>query len=226
MDVTPNSESSLQNQPQSHIHLPKDMLDLKHLHFPKFKHEHPPVIDVNQVADDRLTLGQKVADSVAATVGSWRFIIIQSILLLLWLVLNSIAWAYRWDIYPFILLNLALSFQAAYSAPFVMMSQNRQSEKDRITAQNDYATDVKGEQEIGHMMEHLDHQDSLTLQIVQGLEVQNERLIQQEKLTLEIVQNLATQNERMKGQHEEMMAHLRRLDPEIAQQLGAEQEQG
>lgn len=214
MDTTPSTEST------THTH------STTHLHFSKFRHEHPPVIDVNQATDERLTMGQKVADAVASTVGSWRFIIIQSTILLIWLIINSLAWSFKWDPYPFILLNLALSFQAAYAAPFVMMSQNRQSEKDRLTAQNDYTTDVKGEQEIGHMMEHLDHQDTLTLQIVQELAVQNERLIQQEKLTLEIVQHLATQNELMKGQHEEMMAHLRRLDPEIAQQLGVEQEQG
>jgi uncharacterized membrane protein len=213
MDITSSTEST------SYTHM------TTHLHFPKFRHEHPPVIDVNQVTDERLTMGQKVADSVAATVGSWRFIIIQSTILLIWLVINSLAWSFKWDPYPFILLNLALSFQAAYAAPFVMMSQNRQSEKDRLTAQNDYATDVKGEQEIGHMMEHLDHQDTLTLQIVQGLEVQNERLIQQEKLTLDIVQRLEAQNERMKAQHEEMMAHLRRLDPALPQQLGDNMQQ-
>ncbi len=218
MDITPDSQSLGQDQRQSHSHMSKDLLDLKHLHFPKFRHEHPPVIDVNQVADEQMTRGQKIADAVASNVGSWRFIIIQSTILLMWLILNSIAWAYKWDPYPFILLNLALSFQAAYSAPFVMMSQNRQAEKDRLTAQNDYLTDVKGEQEIGHMMEHLDHQDTLTLQVVQRLEAQ-------EKLTLEIVQHLEAQNERMKAQHEEMMAHLRRLDPAVAAQLGADIQQ-
>ena len=59
---------------------------------PAFKHEHPPAQNVNDVADDKLTLGQKVADSVASTVGSWKFIIIQSIILLIWLILNSLAW--------------------------------------------------------------------------------------------------------------------------------------
>jgi uncharacterized membrane protein len=182
-------------------------------HFSKFKHEHPPIIDVNHEVDNKYSTGQRIADAVASTVGSWRFIIIQSTILLIWLILNSLAWSFKWDPYPFILLNLALSFQAAYAAPFVMMSQNRQAEKDRLTAQNDYTTDVKGEQEICHMMDHLDHQDTLTLQIVQDLKGQNERLILQEKLTHEIVQHLTEQAELMKGQHQEMMAHLRRLDP-------------
>ena len=70
-----------------------------------------------------LTIGQKVADSVASTMGSWRFIIIQSIILLVWIALNVTAFIQQWDPYPFILLNLALSFQAAYAAPFIMMSQ-------------------------------------------------------------------------------------------------------
>jgi len=118
-----------------------------------------------------------------------------------------------------------LSFQAAYAAPFIMISQNRQAEKDRLTAQNDYLTDMKGEEETRHMMEHLDHQDALTLEIVQRLEAQNERLTGQEKLILEVVQRLEEQNARMKGQHEEMMAHLRRLDPTLAQKLEGDVQQ-
>ncbi|HXQ47250.1 MAG TPA: DUF1003 domain-containing protein, partial [Caulobacteraceae bacterium] len=85
---------------------------------------------------DELTLGQRVADGVAATMGSWPFIIGQSIILALWIALNVTAFVERWDPYPFILLNLALSFQAAYAAPFIMMSQNRQQEIDRKQAEN------------------------------------------------------------------------------------------
>ena len=73
------------------------------------------------------TLGQKVADQVAAGMGSWPFIIVQSALLAVWIVLNVVGYVKHWDPYPFILLNLALSFQAAYAAPFIMMSQNRQA---------------------------------------------------------------------------------------------------
>lgn len=92
--------------------------------------------------------GQRVADWVAATVGSWRFIIIQSCLLLVWIVLNVTGYVLSWDPYPFILLNLALSFQAAYTAPIIMMSQNRQSEIDRQHAEFDYRVNVKAELEI------------------------------------------------------------------------------
>ena len=97
---------------------------------------------------ERLTLGQRVADIVAASMGSWRFIIIQSAVLLVWIVLNITAYVNRWDPYPFILLNLALSFQAAYAAPFIMMSQNRQQDIDRKKAENDYNINVKAELEI------------------------------------------------------------------------------
>lgn len=75
-----------------------------------------------------LTPGAMLADRVAETVGSWRFIVIQSVLLGIWIMLNMIAFINHWDPYPFILLNLVLSFQAAYAAPIIMMSQNRQSE--------------------------------------------------------------------------------------------------
>jgi len=81
-----------------------------------------------------LTVGQRIADTVAATMGSWTFIIIQSVILLVWIILNVTAYVQQWDPYPFILLNLALSFQAAYAAPFIMMSQNRQQDIDRKAA--------------------------------------------------------------------------------------------
>jgi len=98
--------------------------------------------------DARLTLGQRVADDVAAGMGSWRFIIIQTTVLAIWVALNLTAWVRHWDPYPFILLNLALSFQAAYAAPFIMMSQNRQGDIDRRKAQEDYRINIKAELEI------------------------------------------------------------------------------
>jgi uncharacterized membrane protein len=95
-----------------------------------------------------LTPGAALADWVAETVGSWPFILVQSVLLAIWIALNVIAFVKHWDPYPFILLNLVLSFQAAYAAPIIMMSQNRQSEIDRRNAQNDYRINVKAELEI------------------------------------------------------------------------------
>src|SRR5580698_8467254 len=105
---------------------------------------------------DALTLGQKVADQVAATMGSWKFIIIQSAILFFWIVLNVTAYVQRWDPYPFILLNLALSFQAAYAAPFIMMSQNRQQDIDRQAAENDYEVNIKAELEIELLHQKID----------------------------------------------------------------------
>lgn len=104
--------------------------------------------------DDR-TLGQRVADRTAHTIGSWPFIIVQTGFVLAWLTLNLTAWVRNWDPYPFILLNLMFSVQAAYAAPILMMSQNRQAERDRYQAQADFETDVKAESGIEDLQKHL-----------------------------------------------------------------------
>ena len=193
MDITPASPVSRgANAQAQHVH--KNLLEGIHFKFPTFKHDHPAVIDVNRVADERLTVGQKVADGVAATIGSWRFIIIQGIVLTLWILLNSLAFTFHWDNYPYVLCNLALSFEAAFSAPFIMMSQNRQAEKDRIMAESDYHTNTKSEEETRNIMEHLDHQDVVIMEIIK----------------------------RMEAQHEEVLHHLARLDPELARRLGVD----
>lgn len=88
------------------------------------------------------TFGQKLADSVANGMGSWRFIIFQTIFVGAWMVLNVIAFIHHWDLYPYILLNLLFYTQAAYTAPIIMMAQNRQSGRDRAQAANDYRTNV------------------------------------------------------------------------------------
>src|SRR5437588_1532385 len=174
MDITPSSDALVQKRTYVHQHEHKGLLEGIHFKFPKFKHEHPPVIDVNEVADERMTIGQRVADKVASTVGSWRFIIIMSILLLAWLILNSVAWIFHWDSYPFILLNLALSFQAAYAAPFIMMSQNRQAAIDRAAAQTDYHINAKAELEIELLHQKMDllreTEVSELIQIIRKLE--------------------------------------------------------
>jgi uncharacterized membrane protein len=102
------------------------------------------------------TCGQRLADAVAATVGSWRFIILQSTAIVLWIGGNAMTGHGAWDPYPFILLNLLLSFQAAYTAPAIMMSQNRQSEQDRRHAETDYEINVKAELEIELLHEKID----------------------------------------------------------------------
>ena len=106
--------------------------------------------------EQALTIGQSIADKVAATMGSWRFIIIQSTILIGWIALNITAYINHWDPYPFILLNLALSFQAAYAAPFIMMSQNRQQDVDRKNAESDYQINIKAELEIELLHQKID----------------------------------------------------------------------
>ena len=139
-----------------------------------YKHNHPPLRNPLEEDEAQAGLGQRVA----AAVGSWPFIITQSVVLMLWIAGNvwmAIAYAQHraghqpFDPYPFILLNLMLSFQAAYTGPVVMMSQNRQSEKDRLTAQNDYQVNQKAEEEIKVILDHLVHQDRMLMAILDRL---------------------------------------------------------
>lgn len=174
----------------------KHLIEGVHFRFPKFQHDHPTIINVNEVADEKLTRGQRVADRVATGMGSWRFIIIQSVIVVVWIISNVWLLTHPFDPYPLILLNLLFSTQAAYAAPVIMMSQNRQAAKDRLMAESDYHCNVKGEEEIRHIMDHLNHQDDLILQIVKHLE----------------------------EQHMEMREQLARLDPAMAKQLGADEE--
>jgi len=109
--------------------------------------------------------------------GSWSFIIIQSLILSGWIALNAIAFLGHWDPYPFILLNLALSFQAAYAAPIIMMSQNRQADKDRLMAEHDYQINMKAEEEVKSIMQHLEQQDEVMIDILRRLEAQHEALL-------------------------------------------------
>jgi uncharacterized membrane protein len=99
--------------------------------------------------------GERAADWVAATMGSWRFIVGQSVLLACWIAFNALN-GRAFDPYPFILLNLVLSFQAAYSAPIIMMSQNRQSDIDRRRSIEDFEVNQKAELEIETLHQKLD----------------------------------------------------------------------
>ena len=103
-----------------------------------------------------LTPGERFSDLVAEIVGSWRFILIQSGLLVVWLIANVALGGGAWDPYPFILLNLMLSFQAAYTAPIIMMSQNRQADIDRIRSIADYQVNIRSEAEISLLHEKID----------------------------------------------------------------------
>jgi uncharacterized membrane protein len=103
------------------------------------------------------TVGERVADHVASFIGSWQFIIIQSVIFAIWVVINSL-WlfsAYQFDPYPFILFNLFMSAEAAYSSPLILMSQNRQADRDREHAQHDYATNLAAKEEIEQVLREL-----------------------------------------------------------------------
>jgi len=97
---------------------------------------------------ESLSYGDRLADTVASGMGSWRFIIIQSAIVVVWMSLNLVGFFYHWDTYPFILLNLLFSTQAVYAATIIMMSQNRQSERDRAQAHADYQTNLEAKREI------------------------------------------------------------------------------
>ncbi|WP_333876528.1 DUF1003 domain-containing protein [Methylobacter sp.] len=109
--------------------------------------------------DKNTTFGQRAADAVAAFGGSWTFIILFALILIVWIILNSfilVKYSDSFDPYPYILLNLFLSMLAAIQAPIILMSQNRQAEKDRLNAEHDYEVNLKSELEIMMLHEKMD----------------------------------------------------------------------
>ena len=108
------------------------------------------------------TFGNRLADKVAREMGSWRFIIIQTIFVFIWMILNIVGFMHHWDVYPFILLNLLFSTQAAYAAPIIMMSQNRQSERDRKKAEANYKVNLKSKDQLDKLSKlHIDQKEEL-----------------------------------------------------------------
>src|SRR3984893_10406948 len=104
-----------------------------------------------------MTTGARIADRVATFIGSWRFIIIQSGIFVVWVIFNTL-WlveAWQFDPYPFILFNLFMSAEAAYASPLILMSQNRQAERDREQAQHDYDTNIAAKEEIETVLKEL-----------------------------------------------------------------------
>lgn len=102
-----------------------------------------------------LTRGQVAADKLAAVVGSWKFVIGQGIFLVIWFVLNSVAWSYHWDHYPYVLANLFMSAEAAFTGPVIMMSANRAAEMDRQILQRDYLEDTETNRIVEAIAKHL-----------------------------------------------------------------------
>ncbi|HXD99744.1 MAG TPA: DUF1003 domain-containing protein [Candidatus Acidoferrum sp.] len=106
------------------------------------------VQNVDDVYRETLKPLDRVAIKVAAVVGSWKFIIWQSVFFAVWIVLNLVGWSRSWDPYPFILMNLVLSLEAAYTAPLVMMAQNRDAERDRLMMLQDFETNRRAAEEV------------------------------------------------------------------------------
>lgn len=136
--------------------------------------------DINNLIDDSLTIGQKLADGLASFAGSWSFIIFFGLLVSGWVAVNVIQLSFgTFDPYPFILLNLILSMTAALQAPIIMMSQNRQEDKDRIRSDQDYHVNLKTEILIEEILLRLD-----------GLEEQNNRLLKHLKKDEAIIKSI------------------------------------
>jgi uncharacterized membrane protein len=126
--------------------------------------------NVHVIQQEQLTFGQRVSDKLADVAGSWTFIFGFGLTLVVWVFLNTAALFHHWDKYPYILLNLFLSMLAAIQAPVIMMSQNRQEDRDRIRAEHDYEVNLKAEIEIQQLHQKLDElrekqwNDLLTIQ--------------------------------------------------------------
>ncbi|MBT4539062.1 DUF1003 domain-containing protein [Candidatus Woesearchaeota archaeon] len=120
-------------------------------------HKHPTKHKNHPVFRQRLTAGQKAADTVARLGGSWGFLGVFAIILIIWIVANAVLLSAKpFDPYPFILLNLCLSVVAAMQAPIILMTQNRQAERDRIDAHYDHAVNRKAEREIQQILKDIE----------------------------------------------------------------------
>ena len=140
--------------------------------------DQPLSIDIDKQQDEKKTFGDRVADKVSEVAGSWGFIIGFSAFLIFWIILNGYILINPIDEYPFILLNLLLSCLAALQAPVIMMSQNRQAEKDSLRNQNDYRIDLKSElilEQIAEKVEKINQNQAKIMKRLDDLEgVQDE----------------------------------------------------
>ena len=136
----------------------------------RHQHDHPPVRDLNREVDRKQTLPERIGSDFARLVGSWVFVIAQLGLMVVWAVLNAIGSLAHWDGYPFHLLNLVLSLEAVLFVALVLMALNRMYDRERMRAQHEYELDVKAEEELKALMNHLMAQDEILLQIVNRLD--------------------------------------------------------
>lgn len=145
--------------------------------------------NTDHAVDQKLSYGQRLADKIASFGGSWKFIIIFMSFIFIWMCINIIFLVSRaFDPYPFILLNLILSCLAALQAPVIMMSQNRQEEKDREKAQNDYLVNLKSELEIRTLHEKIDHL----------MQYQHERLLEVQEIQVDMMKELMAEIQKIR----------------------------
>ncbi len=138
---------------------------LDHLRSPRRGHRHP----VNQLQIDQASLGERLADHIAAGIGSWTFLIVQSVAVVAWVVLNVIGFVEHWDPYPFILLNLLFSVQAAYTGPVLLLASNRQSQKDRLTLEHAAQEADQNEQTTLTILAEIRRNTEMTIKILEHL---------------------------------------------------------
>ena len=136
----------------------------------KHQHDHPPVRDLNREVERKLTFADRVADDFARLVGSWIFVLAQAGIVVVWVGLNALNLIRPWDRYPFLFLNFVLGLEVAVWVSLVLMALNRLADRDRLRAQHDYELNVKAEEELKALMNHLMHQDEILLQIVNRLD--------------------------------------------------------
>ena len=140
--------------------------------------------NIEEQFERKLTFGERLSDQIASFGGSWRFIILFGVVLVLWIILNAALLLNRgFDPYPFILLNLILSCLAAMQAPIIMMSQNRAELRDRLRSENDYKINLKAELEIRHLHEKIDHL----------LRRQYNRLFEIQQIQIELLEEISRQ---------------------------------
>ena len=140
---------------------------MRKLIFPDpFRHDHPPVRELAEIDPGPSTYGEQFADWVYKNLGSWKFILIQSILVAVWVILNASAYMRPWDPYPFIFMNLIFSLQSTYTASLILMSQNRQ---DRLKAHNDYLMNLRAEEESKAVLDNFAAQNRALEEIYEEL---------------------------------------------------------
>ena len=130
------------------------------------EHKHP----VNVLFHDEATLGERVADRVAGGIGSWWFLGIQSVFIVIWISLNILMVINHWDPYPFILLNLAFTIQAAYTGPVLLLSGNRQAQKDRLRLEHTAEVAEESERATIAILEEIERNTEATLKVLDHLQ--------------------------------------------------------